>query len=94
MELKAFIQKAKAKAMPYALPFIAGAGSLAVIDPDMIDTANLSTLISNIGELFPGVVNLVVAVLPLVIIMIIVGLVVSIFGGIGKMVEGLAGIIK
>ena len=92
--METFWQKVKAKASTYALPFIAGAGSLAVIDPNMIDTANLSTLIGNIGELFPGVVNLVVAVLPLIIIMIIVGLVVAIFGGIGKMVESLSGIIK
>jgi len=92
--METFWQKVKAKAFPFVAPFIAVGGSMAVIDPNMIDTANLSTLIGNIGGLFPGVVNLVVAVLPLIIIMIIVGLVVAIFGGIGKMVESLSGIIK
>jgi hypothetical protein len=83
-------QKAKAKVLPFV---VMGAGSLAVIDPNIFDVSNLSELISNIGRLFPGVISLVIAVLPLVIIMIIVGLIVSIFGGIGKMVESLAGVI-
>ena len=61
----------------------------AVIDPNMLDFANLSTLIGNIALIFPGVVALVVGVIPILFILAIVGLVFSIFGSIISMIEGL-----
>jgi len=64
------------------------------IDPNMIDTKNLSALIGNVGGLFPGVIALIISVMPLVIIMVIAGLVVAIFGGIEGMVQNLSKIIK
>ena len=60
-----------------------------VIDPAMLDFANLSTLIGNIALIFPGVVALVVGVIPILFILAIVGLVFSIFGSIIAMIEGL-----
>lgn len=60
-----------------------------VIDPNMLDFANLSTLIGNIALIFPGVVALVVGVIPILFILAIVGLVFSIFGSIISMIEGL-----
>ena len=60
-----------------------------VIDPNMLDFTNLSTLISNIALIFPGVVALVVGVVPILFILAIVGLVFSIFGSIVGMIEGL-----
>jgi len=60
-----------------------------VIDPNMLDFSNLSTLISNIALIFPGVVSLVVGVVPILFILAIVGLVFSIFGAIVSMIEGL-----
>jgi Na+(H+)/acetate symporter ActP len=60
-----------------------------VIDPNMLDFANLSTLIGNIALIFPGVVALVVGVIPILFILAIVGLVFSIFGSIIAMIEGL-----
>ena len=62
---------------------------VAVIDPNMLDFANLSTLISNSALIFPGVVALVVGVVPILFILAIVGLVFSIFGAIVSMIEGL-----
>jgi ABC-type multidrug transport system permease subunit len=59
------------------------------IDPNMLDFANLSTLIGNIALIFPGVVALVVGVIPILFILAIVGLVFSIFGSIISMIEGL-----
>ena len=55
----------------------------------MLDFANLSTLIGNIALIFPGVVALVVGVIPILFILAIVGLVFSIFGSIIAMIEGL-----
>jgi hypothetical protein len=63
--------------------------TVAVIDPNMLDFKNLSTLISNIALIFPGVVGLVVGVVPILFILAIVGLVFSIFGAIISMIEGL-----
>jgi len=60
-----------------------------VIDPNMLDFENLSTLIGNIALIFPGVVALVVGVIPILFILAIVGLVFSIFGSIIAMIEGL-----
>jgi Na+(H+)/acetate symporter ActP len=60
-----------------------------VIDPNMLDFTNLSTLIGNIALIFPGVVALVVGVIPILFILAIVGLVFSIFGSIIAMIEGL-----
>jgi Na+(H+)/acetate symporter ActP len=60
-----------------------------VIDPNMLDFTNLSTLISNIALIFPGVVGLVVGIVPILFILAIVGLVFSIFGAIVAMIEGL-----
>jgi ABC-type multidrug transport system permease subunit len=59
------------------------------IDPNMLDFANLSALIGNIALIFPGVVALVVGVIPILFILAIVGLVFSIFGSIISMIEGL-----
>ena len=60
-----------------------------IIDPRMLDFTNLSTLIGNIALIFPGIVALVVGVVPILFILAIVGLVFSIFGAIISMVEGL-----
>jgi Na+(H+)/acetate symporter ActP len=60
-----------------------------IIDPNMLDTANLSKLIANIALIFPGVVGLVVGVVPILFILAIVGLVFSIFVAIVSMIEGL-----
>lgn len=59
------------------------------IDPNMLDFTNLSALIGNIALIFPGVVALVVGVIPILFILAIVGLVFSIFGSIISMIEGL-----
>jgi hypothetical protein len=60
-----------------------------VIDPNMLDFTNLSTLIGNIAQIFPGVVALVVGVIPILFILAIVGLVFGIFGAVIGMIEGL-----
>lgn len=63
--------------------------NITCIDPDMLDFSNLSTLIGNIAGIFPGVVSLVVGVIPILFILAIVGLVFSIFGAVIGMIEGL-----
>ena len=60
-----------------------------IIDPKMLDTANLSTLIGNIALVFPGVVSLVIGVVPILFILAIVGLVFALFGSIVSMIESL-----
>ena len=60
-----------------------------LIDPEMLDFANLSLLIGSIAQIFPGIVSLVVGVIPILFILAIVGLVFSIFGSIISMIEGL-----
>jgi len=58
-----------------------------IIDPKMLDTANLSTLIGNIALVFPGVVSLVIGVVPILFILAILGLVFVLFGSIVSMIE-------
>ena len=60
-----------------------------IIDPNMLDFVNLSTLVSNIALIFPGVVALVIGVVPILVILAIVMLVFSMFGAIVSMIEGL-----
>lgn len=54
----------------------------AVIDPNIIDTDNLSTLIGNIGGIFPGFVTLISNVVGPWIILAVMGLVVGMFAAI------------
>ena len=61
----------------------------AIIDPNLVDVLNLSAFIGNIALIFPGVVSLVVGVIPILFILAIVGLVFSIFGSVISMIETL-----
>jgi len=60
-----------------------------VIDPEILDFSNLSLMIGNIAGIFPGVITLVVSIIPILFILSIVSLVLGIFGAIIGMVEGL-----
>ena len=51
-----------------------------VINPELIDTANLSTLIGNIGGIFPGFVTLISNIIGPYIILVVLGVVVSLLG--------------
>jgi uncharacterized membrane protein len=52
------------------------------IDPNVIDFANLSTMISNVAGIFPGIISLVVQTIPLFIIQGVIYLVLGIFGAV------------
>jgi hypothetical protein len=78
----------RAAAIPLA---VAGAGTLVTggvmastvtIDPNIIDFANLSTMIGNVAGIIPGIVTLVVSTVPLFIVNGVVYLIMGIFGGV------------
>ena len=52
-----------------------------VIDPNVIDFANLSSLIGNIAGIFPGIITLVISIIPLYIVQGLIYLILGIFGG-------------
>jgi hypothetical protein len=52
-----------------------------VIDPSVIDFANLSALIGNIAGIFPGIITLVISIIPLYIVQGLIYLILGIFGG-------------
>ena len=52
-----------------------------VIDPNVIDFENLSALIAGIAGIFPGIITLVVSIIPLYIVQGLIYLVLGIFGG-------------
>ena len=52
-----------------------------VIDPNVIDFSNLSTLIGNIAGIFPGIITLVISIIPLYIVQGLIYLILGIFGG-------------
>jgi hypothetical protein len=64
------------------------------VDPNIVDFANLSSLLSNIADLFPGIISLVTSILPLIFIMAIIGLIVGIMDSILDMVGGLMSFMK
>ena len=68
--------------------------AVTVIDPNLIDWANLSAMISNIPQIFPGVIAMVVGILPLIFIGMIVGLVVGLFGAIIDIVKNVTSYFK
>ena len=53
-----------------------------IIDPNVIDFVNLSTLIGNIGGIFPGIIALVVNIIPLYIVQGLLFFMVALFAGI------------
>jgi len=59
------------------------------LDPNMIDWANLSALIASIPQIFPGIIAMVVGILPLIFIGMVVGLVVGLFGAIIDIVKNI-----
>jgi hypothetical protein len=52
-----------------------------IIDPSVIDFANLSALIGNIAGIFPGIITLVISIIPLYIVQGLIYLILGIFGG-------------
>jgi hypothetical protein len=52
------------------------------IDPNIIDYTNMSTLIANVGGIFPGFVSLISAIVGPWIILAVIGLVMGLFGAI------------
>jgi hypothetical protein len=62
------------------------------IDPNVIDFANISSLIGNIAGIFPGIISLVVGILPLYIVQgliyLFVGLFSAILVSVGKVWRG------
>lgn len=52
------------------------------IDPSVIDFSNLSTLIGNVGRVFPGIIVLVVSIIPLYIIQGLLYLLIGLFGAV------------
>ena len=64
------------------------------IDPNIVDWANLSALIGNIPRIFPGVIAMVIGILPLIFIGMIIGLVVGLFGAIMEIVKNFATFLK
>jgi flagellar biosynthesis protein FliQ len=65
-----------------------------VIDPNIVDWQNLSALISSIPQLFPGVIAMVVGILPLIFIGMVIGLVVGLFGAIIDIVQNVTKFFK
>ena len=59
------------------------------IDPNVVDWANISGLIGNISRIFPGIIAMVLGILPLIFIGMIVGLVVGLFGAIMEVVKNI-----
>jgi hypothetical protein len=53
-----------------------------VVDPNVIDFANLSDLIANVAGIFPGIIALVVQTIPLFIIQGILYLILGVFGAV------------
>lgn len=53
-----------------------------IIDPNLLDFANLSTLIGNIAGIFPGIVVLVISMVPLYIIQGLTYLILGLLAGI------------
>ncbi len=53
-----------------------------VIDPDIIDVANMSTLIGNIGGIFPGFVTLISNIIGPWIILAVLGVVMGLLAAI------------
>ena len=76
----------------YAIPVVAVAAvglavapasaATTVIDPNIIDFANLSTMIGNVAGIIPGIVTLVVSTVPLFIVNGVVYLIMGIFAGV------------
>lgn len=56
--------------------------SAIVIDPNVIDYGNLSTMIANVALIIPGIVTLVVSTVPLFIVHGVVYLITGIFAGV------------
>ncbi len=52
-----------------------------LIDPSVIDFQNLSALIGNIAGIFPGIITLVISIIPLYIVQGLIYLILGIFGG-------------
>jgi hypothetical protein len=71
-----------------------GKNVVAIIDPYIVDWQNLSALISSIPQLFPGVIAMVVGILPLIFIGMIIGLVVGLFGAIIDIVKNVTHFFK
>ena len=65
-----------------------------VIDPNIVDWTNLSSMIEDIPTIFPGIIALIVGLLPLIFIGMIVGLIVGLFDGIVEVVRGLTQFFK
>ena len=53
-----------------------------IIDPNIIDFTNLSTMIGNVAGIIPGIVTLVVSTVPLFIVNGVVYLIMGIFAGV------------
>jgi hypothetical protein len=53
-----------------------------LVDPNIVDFTNLSTLIGNIGGIFPGIIALVVNTIPLFVVQGILYLILGIFGAV------------
>lgn len=53
-----------------------------VINPDVIDYTNLSTLIGNVGGIFPGFVTLISNIIGPYIILVVLGVIVTLLGAI------------
>lgn len=65
-----------------------------VIDPNVVDWANLSTMIGSIPTIFPGIIALITGLLPLIFIGAIIGLVIGLFDSIVGMIGNLSNVFK
>ena len=60
------------------------------INPNIIDYPNLSLLIGNMAGIFPGIVTLVVGVLPILITLAIISVIFGVLGAVIGMIGNLA----
>jgi hypothetical protein len=59
------------------------------INPNVVDFGNISKLIGNIGGVFPGIIVLVVNIVPLYIVQGLLWLIIGLFGAISVMFAGM-----
>ena len=85
---KTTIETVKMHAVPITGLLVAGlaispaSAATTIIDPNIIDFTNLSTMIGNVAGIIPGIVTLVVSTVPLFIVNGVVYLIMGIFAGV------------